>query len=342
MTSSQNLYYRPIAMTDPARSSDALDLAGGWCWFDRVEVLARSGPQGLIAAADLPEDTRARLCAPRPAFLGLPQDRPLIMGILNVTPDSFSDGGRFAEPDLALGHARAMAAAGADILDIGGESTRPGAADVTVQQEISRTAPIITSLRNDGFALPISIDTRKSAVADAALKAGAEMVNDVSAFGYDAGLAAVVRAHNVPVCLMHAQGAPATMQLDPRYGDVLLDIYDFLAAKVDAAEAAGIARDRVIVDPGIGFGKTVAHNLALIRGLSLFHGLGCRILLGASRKRFIGTLSGTDAADQRGPGSLAVTLAGAAQGVQLHRVHDTSETRQALRLWQAAMIGGIE
>ncbi|MFZ1726840.1 MAG: dihydropteroate synthase, partial [Albidovulum sp.] len=261
---------------------------------------------------------------------------------LNVTPDSFSDGGRFATPDLALGHARAMAAAGADILDIGGESTRPGAADVTVEQEISRTAPIITSLRNDGFALPISIDTRKSAVADAALKAGAEMVNDVSAFGYDAGLAAVVRAHNVPVCLMHAQGAPATMQLDPRYGDVLLDIYDFLAAKVDAAEAAGIARDRVIVDPGIGFGKTVAHNLALIRGLSLFHGLGCRILLGASRKRFIGTLSGTDAADQRGPGSLAVTLAGAAQGVQLHRVHDTSETRQALRLWQAAMIGGIE
>jgi dihydropteroate synthase len=342
MTKSETLYYRPVAMTDPARPDGALDLAGGWCWFDRAEVLARSGARGLIAAADLPENIRNRLCAPRAGFLGLPQDRPLIMGILNVTPDSFSDGGRFAEPNLALAHANAMAAAGADILDIGGESTRPGAADVTVSQEIARTAPIIASLRKDGFALPISIDTRKSEVADAALRAGAAMVNDVSAFDYDPGLVDVVRAQNVPICLMHTQGAPATMQVDPRYANVLLDIYDYLAAKVDAAVAAGISRDRIIVDPGIGFGKTVAHNLALIRGLSLFHGFGCRILLGASRKRFIGTLTGTDAADQRGPGSLAVTLVGAAQGVQLHRVHDTSETKQALRLWQAAMIGGTQ
>ena len=340
MNQSQRLYYRPIAMTDPARPERALDLAGGWCWFDRVEVLSRSGSQGLMAAAHLPGYLRDRLSAPRPAFFGLPQDRPLIMGILNVTPDSFSDGGRFAAPEMALIHARAMAAAGADILDIGGESTRPGAGDVTDAQEIARTAPIISGLRETGFGLPISIDTRKSAVAVAALTAGADMVNDVSAFAYDPDLAAVVRARDVPVCLMHAQGTPATMQLDPRYDDVLLDIYDFLAARIDAAEAAGIARGRVIVDPGIGFGKTVAHNLALVRGLSLFHGLGCRIMLGASRKRFIGTLTGTEAADRRGPGSLAITLAGASQGVQLHRVHDTPETDQALRLWRAVNCGG--
>lgn len=340
MTKTETLYYRPIAMTDSSRSGGALDLAGGWCWFDRVEVLARTGSQGVFSASDLPGDVRERLCSPRPDLMGLPLDRPLIMGILNVTPDSFSDGGRFAEPDLALTHARGMASSGADILDIGGESTRPGAADVSIDQEIERTAPIIATLRAGGFSLPISIDTRKAGVAEAAIHAGADMVNDVAAFGYDASLAELVASKGVPVCLMHAQGAPATMQIDPKYDNVLLDIYDYLAEKIVQAESAGIARNRIIVDPGIGFGKTVAHNLALMRGLSLFHGLGCRVLLGASRKRFIGTLSGTDAADQRGPGSLAMTLAGAAQGVQLHRVHDIRETKQALRLWQAVTRGG--
>lgn len=338
-------YFRPIAMTDAARPEGALPLAGGWCWFDRAERLTRAGSQGLVAAADLPGEVRGRLTAPRAAFAGLTLDRPRLMGILNVTPDSFSDGGRFDAPDAALAHARGMAEAGADILDIGGESTRPGSAEVEPGDEIRRTAPVIGALIAGGLGMPISIDTRKSEVARAALDAGAAIVNDVAALDYDPDLAALVATRGVPVCLMHAQGTPATMQDDPRYDDVLLDVYDFLAARIAAAEAAGIARDRIVVDPGIGFGKTVAHNLALIRGLSLFHGLGCAVLLGASRKRFIGTLGGGAAAgqaDRRGPGTIAVTLAGVAQGVQVHRVHDTLETRQALRLWQAVTLGEEE
>ncbi|KAB2883519.1 MAG: dihydropteroate synthase [Albidovulum sp.] len=335
-------YFRPVAMTDPARTSGALPLAGGWCWFDRAEHLTRAGSRGLVAARDLPGDVLARLTAPRPALAGLPLDRPRLMGILNVTPDSFSDGGRFLAPGDARARARAMAADGADILDIGGESTRPGSADVDPDAEIARTAPVIAALRAGGLSMPVSIDTRKAAVARAALDAGADVVNDVAALTYDSGLAALVAERQVPLCLMHAQGTPATMQADPRYDDVLLDVYDWLAARVAAAEAAGIARERIVVDPGIGFGKTAAHNLALLRGLSLFHGLGLPILLGASRKRFIGTYGGGAAearADLRGPGTIAVTLAGLAQGVQIHRVHDTFETKQALRLWLAVTFG---
>lgn len=332
-------YYRPIAQTDTARPADALTLAGGWCWFDRVEVLSRDAAPRLIPVAELPDDVRRRLTAPRPVLAGLPMDAPRIMGILNVTPDSFSDGGQFFDPAVALKHARAMADHGADLIDVGGESTRPGAADVSEPEEIRRTAPIIAALRAGGLDLPISIDTRKAAVARAALEAGATLVNDVAALTHDAALAPLVAAAGVPLCLMHAQGNPATMQDDPRYDDVLLDVYDFLADRVAAAEAAGISCDRIIVDPGIGFGKTVAHNLALIRGLSLFHALGCPILLGASRKRFIGMIAAEERAADRVPGSVAVALAGAAQGVQILRVHDIPETVQALKLWRAVTIG---
>lgn len=331
-------YYRPIAQTDAARPRGALPLAGGWCWFDRVEVLTRDGPQGFLAAADLPETLAGRLTAPRAPLAGLDFAQPRVMGILNVTPDSFSDGGRHADPAAALAHARAMAA-DADILDIGGESTRPGAAPVAEADEVARTAPIIAALRTGGVGCPISIDTRKAGVAAAAIAAGAGIVNDVSALTHDPALAGCVAAAGVPLCLMHAQGDPATMQDDPRYGDVLLDVYDWLAGRIAVAEAAGIPRDRLIVDPGIGFGKTLDHNLALLRGLSLFHGLGCAILLGASRKRFIGTVGGAPDTDARGPGTLAVTLAAIGQGVQIHRVHDTASTRQALRLWQAVTKG---
>jgi dihydropteroate synthase len=335
-------YFRPIAMTDAARTPGALPLAGGRCWFDRAEHLTRAGSRGLVAAADLPADVRARLTAPRTPIAGLSLGTPRLMGILNVTPDSFSDGGRFAGLDTALAHAAAMAEAGADILDIGGESTRPGAADVTEAEEIARTAPVIAALVSGGITAPISIDTRKATVARAALDAGAAMVNDVAALTYDPALGVLVAGRDVPVCLMHARGTPATMQDDPRYDDVLLDVYDWLGQRIAAAEALGIARDRIVVDPGIGFGKTAAHNLALIRGLSLFHGLGVPVLLGASRKRFIGSYGGGAAAtraDLRGPGTVAVTLAGAAQGVQIHRVHDIVETKQALRLWQAVTFG---
>jgi dihydropteroate synthase len=239
-------------------------------------------------------------------------DAPRLMGILNVTPDSFSDGGRFAAPDVAVAHARAMADGGADILDIGGESTRPGAAEVPEAEEAARTAPVIAALRKGGLETPVSIDTRKAAVARAALAAGAGLVNDVAALTWDAGVAGVVAGSGAALCLMHAQGTPQTMQADPRYDDVTLDVYDFLEDRIRVAEAAGISRDRICIDPGIGFGKTQAHNLTLLRNISVFHGLGCAILLGVSRKRFIGTLSGEDRADRRGPGTIAVTLAGVA------------------------------
>lgn len=333
-------YYRPVPMTDPFRPGGAATLAGGWCWFDRVEVLERGAASFLVGLSDIPEKVLARLTMPRAALAGLDMDLPRLMGILNVTPDSFSDGGLFLAPEAALEQARRMAEAGADILDIGGESTRPGAALVSVSDEIARTAPIIAALVAGGFAAPVSIDTRKAEVASAALAAGAEIVNDVAALGFDAAMAGVVAKADVPVVLMHAKGAPATMQDDPRYEDVLLDVYDFLADRVAVAEAAGIPRSRIVIDPGIGFGKTAAHNLALLRRLSLFHGLGCAILLGASRKRFIGAVSGEERAERRVPGSLAVALHGVAQGVQILRVHDVRETGSALALWQATRRGG--
>ena len=327
-------YYRAIPMTDPARPAGAYVLAGGWCWFDRVEVLSRSAPPHVVAAGDVPAEVLARLTTPPAPMAGLTFDAPRLMGILNVTPDSFSDGGRFIGTDAALAQVRVMA--DADILDIGGESTRPGAVLVDVATEITRTAPVIAAIRAAGIAKPISIDTRKAGVVQAG---GADIVNDVSALTYDPDMADVVAAAGCPIILMHAQGTPQTMQADPRYDDVLLDVYDWLAARIAVAEGAGIARNRIAIDPGIGFGKTVPHNLALLQRLSLFHSLGCPVLLGASRKRFIGTISRADAADARMPGSVAVALAGIAQGVQMIRVHDVSETRQAMRLWFAVTKG---
>jgi len=334
-------YFRPIAMTDPTRPKDALVLAGGWCWFDRVEVLSRAAKGRIIPASEVPAPVLHRLTLPREAFAGLAMDWPRLMGILNVTPDSFSDGGRFLAADAALAQARAMAD-GADIIDIGGESTRPGAVEVAVGDETARTAPVIRALRDGGLSAPISIDTRKAPVAKAALEAGASIVNDVSAFDFDPALGPLVAAAKVPVILMHAQGVPATMQDDPHYADVLLDVYDALAARLARAEALGIDRARIMLDPGIGFGKTQSHNLALLRGLSLFHGLGCPILLGTSRKRFIGTIGRAEAPQDRAPGSIATALQGVAQGVQVIRVHDVAETRQALRLWQAMNTDHLE
>lgn len=329
------VYYRPLVQIGPARPEDAVRIAGGWGWATHAERIERSAPSRIIAVDQLPDLVTANITAPRPALVGLALDRPRLMGILNTTPDSFSDGGRFYAPDAAIAHARAMVAHGADILDIGGESTRPGADTVPADREIARTVPVIEAIAGQ-IDTPISIDTRKAAVARAALGAGARIVNDVSALTYDPDLGATVAEAGVPICLMHALGDPKTMQDAPRYDDVLLDVYDSLAARVRAAEAVGISRDRIVIDPGIGFGKTLQHNLTLLRGLSLFHTLGCPILLGASRKRFIGTLSGTETADQRMPGSVAVALAGIAQGVQITRVHDIAETKQALTLWQAA------
>lgn len=328
-------------MIDPARPQGAYPLAGGWCWFDQVEVLSRGAPSRLMPASDLATPVLSRLTARRADFAGVTMDRPRLMGILNVTPDSFSDGGKFLAADKAVAEGRRIARL-AEYLDIGGESTRPGAGEVSIPDEITRTAPVIDALREAGMQAPISIDTRKALVAVSALQAGASLVNDVSAFGFDPALGPLVARAGVPVVLMHAQGLPATMQENPSYGDVLLDVYDALAARLAEAEAMGISRTRIALDPGIGFGKTQEHNLALLRGLSLFHGLGCPILLGTSRKRFIGAIGQAELPEARMPGSVATALTGAAQGVQITRVHDVAATRQALRLWQAMHTDHLE
>jgi dihydropteroate synthase len=333
-----SVYYRPLVQTDPARPDGALTLAGGWAWFSHVERLERGRPAQVIAASQTPQETLLRLTAPRAAMAGVTWDAPRLMGILNVTPDSFSDGGKFHDAGLALAQAARLAET-CDILDIGGESTRPGAEVVPDETEIARTAPVIAALRAQGITRPVSIDTRKSAVAHAALQAGATIVNDVSAFSHDPALGGVVAAANAPVCLMHAQGTPQNMQVAPQYDDVLLDVYDYLAARIAVAEKAGIARSRIMVDPGIGFGKTLSHNLVLLQRISLFHALGCVVLLGASRKRFIGTIGQAPQADGRVAGSLAIAVHGAAQGVQVLRVHDSDESLQAMRLWAAVSSG---
>ena len=335
------IYIRPIPITDTALPREALPLAGGWCHFAHVEILERGRPSQVLPVAEVAARDLATLTAARPDFGGLSMGRPRIMGIVNVTPDSFSDGGLFYRPEAALMGARQMAAS-ADILDIGGESTRPGAQEIAPQEEIARTAPVIAAMRAAGITRPISIDTRKAAVAQAALTAGAGIVNDVTAMTFDPAMAGTVAQSPAPVILMHSIANPQTMQNDPRYDDVLLDVYDALAARKVEAEAAGIPTARIAIDPGIGFGKTLAHNLALLARLSLFHSLGVPVLLGASRKRFIGTLSGEEDAARRMPGSLAVALAGVAQGMQMIRVHDVAETRAALSLWQAATKGTSE
>lgn len=327
--------HRPVILPPGSDAPDALRLAGGWARFDRVEQLRRAGPPCILPVAELPAPVRARLTEPRAALCGLALDRPRVMGVLNVTPDSFSDGGLFATPDSALVQARALAQAGADILDLGGESTRPGAQPLPIPDEIARLAPVLAGIRDAGLALPLSIDTRNADTARMALSAGAAMVNDVSALGHDPAMAGVAASARASVVLMHARGTPETMQDDPRYDDVLFDVFEALAAAVARAEAAGIPRARLVVDPGIGFGKTVAHNLALIRGLAAFHDLGCAVMLGASRKGFIGAVTGAPGGTARMPGSVAAALWGVACGVQVVRVHDVAETVQALTLWGA-------
>ncbi|MBO9474940.1 dihydropteroate synthase [Shimia sp. R10_1] len=331
-------YFRAIPHTDVARPANARTLAGGWCWFTHVERLSRNSTPEILPVEAVSEQVLQPLTMPRISVAGLSMARPNLMGILNVTPDSFSDGGVHEGAEAALRHARRMVAAGADMIDVGGESTRPGAAFVPIEAEIARTAPAIAAITAE-TSVPVSIDTRKADVAQAAVSAGAALINDVSGFTFDAKLAPLAVAQGQPVCVMHAQGDPATMQQDPQYDDVLLDVYDFLETQVEHLIDLGISRKNIVVDPGIGFGKTLDHNLKLLARLSLFHSLGCPVLLGASRKRFIGTIGNAPLADQRAPGSIAVALAAAAQGVQIMRVHDVEETSQALKLWQAVTTG---
>lgn len=261
--------------------------------------------------------------------------RPLVMGIVNVTPDSFSDGGHHATPDQAIAHARALIHDGADILDIGGESTRPGASPVSLQEEMDRVMPVIKGLCQN-ISIPISIDTRRPEIARAAIKAGAQIWNDVSALRASPASLQTAADLNVPVVLMHMRGEPGTMQDQPHYTDVVAEVIAFLRERVQAAITAGVQKENIIIDPGIGFGKRLQDNLALMQALGrIIEKTGQRLLFGASRKRFIEMLDPGASPDNRLGGSLASALWSAQAGTHMIRVHDVKETVQALRVWQA-------
>lgn len=359
---SGSVYLRPAGtVTRPPDGGTAdaqvLRIGGDGAAFAALELIERSGPgrasrrmltidealrlaEGSGERAQVCRSVLSRLTSPRAPLVGLALDRPRIMGVVNVTPDSFSDGGRFFDHGAAIAHALQLEAEGADILDIGGESTRPGAEPVDVEEECRRVLPVIEGVVRQ-VRVPVSVDTRNAETMRRAMDAGVRIINDVSALTHDPQSLEVAARSGLPVVLMHAQGDPRTMQQSPSYENVVLDVYDWLEARVEACEQAGIARERLIVDPGIGFGKTLQHNLALLGALSILHGLGCGVMLGASRKSFIVKLAGAPVAD-RVPGSLAAALLGAAQGVQILRVHDVAATRQALAVWQAGAVASGE
>ena len=267
-------------------------------------------------------------------------DRPLVMGVLNVTPDSFSDGGRYLDAALALERARGMLDDGADLIDIGGESTRPGAAETSERDEIDRVIPLIERLRGEcgERGVPMSLDTRKPAVMRAAIDAGADMINDVNALRAPGAVEAVAGSA-VAVCLMHMRGEPATMQQDVAYTDVVGEVKSFLAERAAACQVAAIARERIVVDPGFGFGKTVDHNLTLLSRLTELVALGYPVAVGLSRKSTIGAITGREV-DERVAGSVAAALAAVARGAAIVRAHDVRETVDALKVWRAAITGG--
>ena len=345
---SSRIYLRPTAFVDAPFGHDGkvARLAGGLVWFSAVEII---GPKGIelvpVAAMDErlehlgDEASKAwgRLTTPRaPLQLGsrtVRLDQPQILGIVNMTPDSFSDGGQFEDSEAAIAAGHEMAAAGAAIVDVGGESTRPGAKPVWEGDEAARILPVVQRLAAGGVA--VSADTRKAAVMEQALAAGATMINDVSALTWDDRSLEVVARSDCAIVLMHHRGNPETMQDDPHYSrPVLPEIYDWLEERIETAAKSGISRERIIVDPGFGFGKSVQHNLQLMNGLAMLHGLGCPIMLGASRKRTIGALANEAPADRRLGGSIALALKAAEQGVQLLRVHDVEETIQSVRVWR--------
>jgi dihydropteroate synthase len=354
----ETLYIRPIALADSPQSEegDAIRLAGGLAYASRFAVIVREGDRivsreryGMreleAALPGLPADAAEQWAnlkrAHAPLDLALKGDgrrtiwldQPQVVGILNVTPDSFSDGGEFLDdPEVARTHAAAMLEAGAAMVDVGGESTRPGAAAVWEGDELKRVIPAVEHLAAMGAA--ISIDTRRPAVMEAALAAGGHVINDVSALRHDPRSLEFASRSQAPVILMHAPGDGPDLHAGADYRDVVLDVFDWLKDRRDAALAAGIARDRIVLDPGIGFGKSLADNLALMNALPLFHALGQPLMVGASRKRMIGALSGEAPAHRRLGGSLTLALKAMDAGVQLLRVHDVTETVQAARVWR--------
>lgn len=349
------IYCRPTCFVDrPHELDDAcLRIADTMVWFAAWHISLRDGASVKSAIVAVPEwadwiaampDTLAQAAAAQRAGVARPRgvlqlgertirlNEPQLMGILNVTPDSFSDGGKHVDTAAAAEAGFAMGSAGAAIIDVGGESTRPGAPLVWEGDEIKRIEGVVSALSKGGVA--VSIDTRKAAVMEAALAAGATIVNDISALRYDDRAMEVVAKAGCPVVLMHAPSAKSDPHEGGSYAHVLFDVYDMLGERVAACVAAGIDPAKILVDPGLGFGKSVADNLALINGLALFHTLGCPILFGASRKRMIGALDNEAAADQRLGGTVALHYQAATQGAHLLRVHDIPENRQALRVWR--------
>jgi len=336
-------YLRPLGLVygpDAARliADGKAGALGGMAHigFTLVEEITRDGKSITRKMRRFEEVATSALAQaiikPRPDFGGVALNKTRIMGIVNTTPDSFSDGGKFAAAEAAVAHGRMIAGQGADILDIGGESTRPGSDPVSVEEEAKRVLPVVEALAAEHV---VSVDTRKAALMRRAISAGAKIINDVSALQFDPQSLATVAELKAPVVLMHAQGEPRTMQLQPKYDDVALDVYDMLAAQIAKAEAAGISRGRICIDPGIGFGKTFKQNLELMQQATMFHGLGVAVLIGLSRKGYIGALTGRHPAATRMAGSLGGALQAAMGACHLLRVHDVCETFEALRVFRA-------
>ena len=339
------VYLRPTGLVHGSearsliQSGLGLSLAGGFSAFSTCEVITRQqrklvGVNEIAASKEL-VPLLAKITAARADFAGLSMRSPQVMGVINVTPDSFSDGGQAAQHEAAIAQGRRLAQEGASLLDVGGESTRPGSDMVPAGEELERVAPVIAQLAQEGYL--VSVDSRKPEVMQKAAQAGAAILNDVSALTYSEQSPHVAAQLGLPVVLMHAQGDPKTMQDHPEYEDVALDVFDALEGHIEVALKAGIARELLMVDPGIGFGKTFQHNLELMQQLSLFHGLGVPVLLGASRKAFIGAITGEKLAAKRMPGSVGMAMAAALQGAQVIRVHDVRETVDSLKCLFAAL-----
>jgi dihydropteroate synthase len=359
---SRLVYVLPTGMVSGEQAAAAVISGNGWpigdgdIAFTALAIIVRDGAVARVAVAPFNEavvwaetespemarhvgDIVHRIGRKRPQWGGVALDQPRIMGIVNVTPDSFSDAGETATAAQAVARGLAMVEAGAALIDVGGESTRPGAAPVAVDEEMRRVVPVVRALAERGIV--VSIDTRHAAVMAAAVEAGAAIINDVTALSGDPASLAVAAQSGAAICLMHMLGDdPRTMQADPRYDCAPLDVYDALAERLAACELAGIPRARICLDPGIGFGKTIDHNAQVLACLALYHGQGCPLLLGVSRKSFVARLSRGEPASQRLPGTLAATLAGLNAGVQILRVHDVPETAQAVKVWEAVQRAG--
>jgi dihydropteroate synthase len=337
-------YVRPIF--NNSKNNDSLKLGSSKLYFDRIELIKRKGKNisskylHLKEVNGLPSDIRnivyiqiKKITQVRKKIKNLNFNKPTIMGILNVTPDSFSDGGEFLSVNEAFSHYKKLKKEGAAIVDVGGESTRPGSKTVPAKKELQRIMPVINQIKGISKNSLVSVDTRKSAVMKAVMKYNIDFINDVSGLRYDSKAISFLNNAKIPFIIMHSISNPAKMQNSIKYKDVLLDVYDFLENQIKKCKSKGISEDKIIIDPGIGFGKTLKQNLTLIKKISLLHSLGLPVMLGSSRKSFIGKIQKNELYEDRTGGSIASVLYGLSQGVQLFRVHDVYETNQAIKVY---------